>query len=429
MNSSRIPSPRLTNALLTLVLGATVPSAVLAGGIQLYEIATPDVGLASAGWAARAQDASTLFKNPAGMSLLEGQQVEGGMQLTYGSVEFSPNSSTSARLGSDDGGNAVGALPAMSLFYVQELGDKWRVGIGTLSYFGLMQDYSDNWVGRYFIQDGALIGMSLLPTVSYQVNDWLSVGAGLNAMYGYLNNQVAINNVEPGYGDGQLTLTDRQWGFGGNAGILIRCSDKTRFGVNYLSQVGLDFSASPDVTNVGPLMRNALSRFTNVDLGMTVPQMVMASLYHQLNDKLGLMADVGWQNWQQFGMVQVGVDSANPQSLTTNLNYQNTWHGAVGAQYQLAPSWLLTAGVAYDSSAVESQDRTVMLPMGRALRTGLGVQWMLNQKLSLGAAYEFLWSGDMSVDQGEDASLRGRVAGSFNDAWFSFFTVTLNWKL
>lgn len=63
--------------------------AIRASGLQLYEIATPDVGLASAGWAARAQDASTLFKNPAGMSLLDGATLQTGLQLTYGDVAFS----------------------------------------------------------------------------------------------------------------------------------------------------------------------------------------------------------------------------------------------------------------------------------------------------------------------------------------------------
>jgi hypothetical protein len=55
------------------------------------------------------------------------------MQLTDGDVEFTSDANTLARLGSDDGGNAIGALPALSLFYVQELGQKWRIGFGTLS--------------------------------------------------------------------------------------------------------------------------------------------------------------------------------------------------------------------------------------------------------------------------------------------------------
>src|SRR5882672_10586637 len=80
---------------------------VQAAGIILYELATPDVGLASAGYASRADDASTVFKNPAGMSRLDGAQLQTGLQATYGSVEFSPNTSTSPALGNNDGGNAI----------------------------------------------------------------------------------------------------------------------------------------------------------------------------------------------------------------------------------------------------------------------------------------------------------------------------------
>src|SRR5262245_22732679 len=94
----------------------TLPLSVAAGGLSLYEIGTPDVGLASAGYASRVQDASVVFRNPGGMGFLDGAQVQAGAQLTYGSVTFSPNGNTSARLGTDDGGNAIGALPAGGLF-------------------------------------------------------------------------------------------------------------------------------------------------------------------------------------------------------------------------------------------------------------------------------------------------------------------------
>ena len=80
-----------------LVCSAFIPFTAGAGGISLYEIATPDLGLASAGYAARAEDASTLFKNPAGMSQLEGTQIQGGLQALYGSVTFSPDANTPER--------------------------------------------------------------------------------------------------------------------------------------------------------------------------------------------------------------------------------------------------------------------------------------------------------------------------------------------
>ena len=61
-----------------LVLLFCLPLTVIqAGGIYLYEKSATDVGLGSAGWTARAGDASTIFSNPAGLTRLEGQHLDG----------------------------------------------------------------------------------------------------------------------------------------------------------------------------------------------------------------------------------------------------------------------------------------------------------------------------------------------------------------
>jgi long-chain fatty acid transport protein len=195
-----------------------------AGGILFYEIATPDVGLASAGYAARADDASTLFKNPAGMNRLDGFQFQAGAQALYGSLYFSPDTATSPRLGSGNGGNAVGWVPIASLFVTLPLAPKWRVGLGTLTYFGTAVDYGKEWVGRYFVQKSTLIGVTLMPAASFQATDWLSIGAGLNAMYGFTDAHVAVNNfVGP---DGQMKINDTTWGFGLSPGSCFRLLKK-----------------------------------------------------------------------------------------------------------------------------------------------------------------------------------------------------------
>ena len=395
-----------------------------AGGIALYEIATPDVGLASAGYAARADDASTVFKNPAGMSRLDSAQFQGGLQALYGSVSFTSDSNTSSRLGTDDGKNALGWLPAGSLFLTVPLSEQVAVGVGALSYFGLAEDYGDDWVGRYYVQKSALLGMSVTPSVSYQANDWLSFGAGLNAMFGYLDAQMAVNNVIGP--DGQMTLKDNTWGFGANIGILIQASDKTRFGVTYLSPVELDFEDTPSFSGLGPGLSAILADPSELDLGLTVPQSVMVSAYHALNDKWAVMGNFGWQNWSAFGYVQAGVEDGGVTTL--NLEYQDTWHGAVGAQYRASEQWLLSGGVGFDSSAVDSANRTVTLPMGQMWRFGLGAQYQLSESVELGLATTFGWGGDMPVDQGSDASLRGRVSGSYEDTWYVFTSLNLAWK-
>ena len=53
-----------------ILLVSLIASSSQAGGLYLYELGTPDVGTAAAGWAARAQDAATVFTNPAGMTRL-----------------------------------------------------------------------------------------------------------------------------------------------------------------------------------------------------------------------------------------------------------------------------------------------------------------------------------------------------------------------
>ena len=408
------------------------PHTAQAGGIDLYEIATPDVGLASAGYSARAQDPSTLFKNPAGMSLLSGTQLQFGGQLTYGSVEFSPNANTSTRLGTGDGGNAIGPLPAVGLFLTSKLGERVSVGVGTFSYFGLVEDYNDNWVGRYYVQDSALLGMSLMPAVSLKVTDWLYIGGGANVMYGYLKDKVAVNNLLPGVPDGQMKFEDHAWGAGGVAGILLQPCEGTRIGATYVSQVNLGFTTRPSFTGLGPGLAALLASPPSLDLGVKVPQTAMVGFYQRLSPEWALMGDVGWQNWEKFGEVQVGVESATPGEpgavLTTRLPFKDTWHGALGLQYQLSPKWRLSGGAAYDSSAETSANRSVVLPLGQDWRFGIGAEYQLSPKLSMGTAYEFLWSGNLSVNQGTDASLRGRVSGAFENTWFSFFTLNATYK-
>jgi long-chain fatty acid transport protein len=213
--------------------------------------------------------------------------------------------------------------------------------------------------------------------------------------------------------------------------VLIEPAKGTRIGVTYVSEVKLDFSDRPSFSGpIGPALQPLAAAPPNLDLGVTVPQGVMFGIYQELSAKWAVMADVGWQNWHQFGEVEVGVDSVNGQtrSGTTQLHYQDTWHGALGAQYRYSDQWRFSGGVAYDTSAVKDADRSVVLPMGETWRFGLGAEWQASKKLTLGAAYEFAWIGNMSVDQGANNPLRGRVVGSYSDAWISFFTINLTYR-
>ena len=408
----------------------------MAGGILLYEVGTADVGLASAGWGARAQDASTILTNPAGMTRLEGSQVLLGAQALYGDYGFSMGSGTSSDLGGGDGGNPIGWFPGGSAFFTYSASTDLKFGFGLAGNFGLSLDYDDNWVGRYYVQEATLLGLSLLPSVAYRVNDKLSLGGSVNIMYGIFKDKLAVNNVAPSYGDGQLKLDDTAVGWGVNLGLLYEFSPGTRFSLTYNSQVKLDFKAPAEFSNLAPGMQELLrSRGllnANVDLGVKVPQQVMVSAFHQLNPQWALLGSVGWQQWSKFGKVDVGVDSNNPTSLTTDLNYDDTWHGALGAQYRMSDAWLLNFGVAYDSKFQTGSTVSPMLPANDAWRFGAGFQNQVSKTFNWGVAAEYAYGGTLDVDKQSTAPVAlggsGNLVGSYPEAGIFFLTANFTWR-
>jgi long-chain fatty acid transport protein len=134
----------------------------------MYERGTPEVGTANAGVAARAQDASIAASNPAGMTRLDRPEVMSGIQPIILNVHFSPDAGTTT---SGPKGDADGVIPAATLYYVQPLSKNWRFGVSVGSYFGLGVKFEDDWVGRYYVRESALLTANIMPTIAYRVND------------------------------------------------------------------------------------------------------------------------------------------------------------------------------------------------------------------------------------------------------------------
>jgi long-chain fatty acid transport protein len=400
-----------------------------AGGLGLMEIGTSDLGLAGAGYAARAQDAATAFTNPAGMTRIKGNDFVLGAQLLYGDVKFSPNANTTTT--GNDGGNPVGWFPGGSAFYVYSLSDDVKFGIGTAGNFGLAADWGDGWVGRYYTQKATMLGMTILPSVAFRATDKLSLSVGLNAMYGYLNATTMINNVLPvGIGDGQLKYKDEVWGFGGTLGLMYEPSPQTRFGATYTSQIKLDFKANPQFSNLGTIgtaLQTAGLRSGQLQINVTVPQAVMTSSYHELDARWAILGNLGWTEWSKFGDVNLAVTTNPPASLNTQSKFKDTWHAALGAQYKYSDPWLLSGGVAYDSSMVDDVNRSIGLPVGSTWAFALGARYKVRTGFDVNFAYELKYAGDLPVDNNRGA-LAERVAGSYNNTVLNFFGATFHWS-
>ena len=411
-----------------------------AGGLLLYEFGTAEPGLAAAGYAARAQDASTAFTNPAGMTRLEGTQAMAGGQLMWLNNRFSIGEDTSLALGSDSGGRAIGAngfVPGAGAFVTHSLSPDLKLGFSVAGNFGSIIDYDEAWVGRYRVQQATLLGVQFVPSIAYRVNDKLSVGAGINAVYGIFKQQVGINNVLPGIPDGQLKLDDKAWGWGANLGLLYDVSTATRVGLTWNSPVKLDFAAPAQFSGLGPALSALLASRGLLDarlnVGVTVPQQVMASAFSQLDERWAVLGNVGWQQWSKFGQVAIGIeDTVNPVALTTSIPFKDTWHVALGAQYRLSDPWRLNVGVAYDSGFQDGGNVSPLFPVNAARRFGVGGEQQISRSVKWGIAGELLYGGTLDVNQSSVVSPaaggRGDLAGSYRNTTSTVVSVYGNWR-
>jgi len=414
-----------------LIVFLHIPAA-WGGGVWLYEGGTPDLGTAGAGRAALAADASTAGSNPAGMTRLDRSQMLAAVQGLYINSKFDTDLSG---FGGGDGGNAGGFVPSGGLHYVQRVTDDFRLGVSAGSYFGLGVDYGDDWAGRYYTTKAELLTFGVNPGAAYRATSWLSVGAGFSVLYATLDQKAAVNNStvpgQAGQSDGTLKIEDDDVGYGFNLGLMLTPRDDTRLGLTYRSEVDLKFKDAASLSNIGPVLQGLLNLSgvagSKVDIDMTIPQAVMLSGYHQLTDRWALMGNIGWQDWSEFGKQDLTLRSTTSTTFTQDLNYDDTWHFALGAQYRFAESWLWSVGAAYDTSPTDADTRTPDLPLDRQIRIGTGIQYDWNQNVTVGTAYEYLDAGDAEIDQ-EGGPLQGPLKGEYDTNVIHFLAVNLIWK-
>ena len=207
--------------------------------------------------------------------------------------------------------------------------------------------------------------------------------------------------------------------------MLYEVSKATRFGLTYCSEVSLEFKDSLDISGIAII--GTLSR--KLELEFDKPQTIMASFFHELDEKWAILGNVGWEDWSRFGKVGVQIDTNPPSSFTADRNYKDTWHGALGAQYRYTDPWLLSFGVAYDSSAVDDKDRTPDLVIGDTWRFGVGAQYQWSEDLLIGFGYTLVWFGDMDMDQ-QKRNISGgtdTLSGEYKNSSMHFFALNFRW--
>jgi long-chain fatty acid transport protein len=400
---------------------------VHAGGLWLTVQPTPDMGVGGAGSQAAGFDASTATANPAAMTRLDRSQLETGIMGLYVDSQFNVKNSSN---GDNGGGNAGYFSPVPTLNYVHSVSPDLKLGVGVGSYFGLGLNYSNEWAGKYYVQNASITTLAVNPTIGYRIADWLSVGGGVSAVQGKLSERVAVNTLlEPG--DGRLKYDASDVGYGYNLGVLFTLSPQTRVGVTYVSQVSLDFKDEMRFKNLdGTVLGAALAANGLLDaqlkINMNIPAQLFLGVYQAVTDKLALVGTVNWQNWSHFGEPEIAV--ADSSTVTADLNYQDTYHAGIGVYYRVAEPWLLMAGFSYDTSPTSSSsDRGPVLPLGAFFTYSAGVQYDWNKDFSLGVAYALIDAGPAKVNRSE-GPLKGDLKGEYDTNFIHAFNVNFVYR-
>ena len=395
----------------------------LAGGAYIYEMAnTTDIGTAGAGLAAKAQNASVVFNNPAGMTRIHQPEIQAGGTLMYLKAPFDSGAGTTIT-GPDS--NTSELFAGGNFSYVHPLDNDFTVGLSFQNYFGLSLDWDHKWKGRYTSHNEWLIAPQLQPTIAYKVNDTVSIGVGAALTYGYLKTKMAVDNQVAGT-DGKAEIEDTDTAVQGNLGVMIEPSKDTRIGIRYLSETKLDFNDKISTSGIGPVGEAVLDDLGAIELGLHMPQAVNVSLFHQVNSDWALLGSLGWEDWSRFGKVEVGFDNLG-RITTADLKAKDSYHFGIATQYQYDPELMLSAGFSYDSEIFSDSNRSVALPLGDMYRYGVGFEKSVEKDFKYGGGLDFVWEGDLPVKDSNGAA-GDLVDSEYEEVYFVFASLYGVWK-
>ncbi|MCX7077874.1 MAG: outer membrane protein transport protein [Pseudomonas sp.] len=387
----------------TLSLAVTLASAqIFAAGFAVNEQSISGMGTGFAGRSSSADDASTIFGNPAGMSRLKRAQVTGGVAMIDAHTDIS-NASSSPNSGSNKG-DMVPFIAVPMGYYVQPIDDHWAFGIGMYAPFGLVTDYENGFAGRYFGSKSKVTVTTLQPTVSYAFNDKVSIGFGptINHIDGTLKSSLSITQAAP---DGQVKIEGDDTALGYNVGVLVQATDATRVGLTYHSKVKYKLEGNTKVNyGVLGLIGQSTSQKYDASLDITTPESADLSITHELNDQWTLYAGSTWTRWSRLKEITVENKDVQPvlagqfSTITEEQNWHNTWAHAIGAAYKLNKQWVLRTGLTFDQAPTNNVDRSPRIPTGDRKIFSLGAGWSPTDDLTIDVAYSYLKEEDVKIN-------------------------------
>lgn len=419
-----------SRTLLAIALAGLAPS-VWASGFALQNQTGSGNGTAFAGAAAAAEDAGTVFFNPAGMTLLgEGNNVSLAGTIIDRSIKYTDNGSTAnaTALGqiaplvaTGNGGDGGGTSLVPVGYWTMSLSDTLWFGLGISPTFGNKTEYDFDFIGRNAGYFADMQQININPSLAFKLNDQLSLGFGLNIAHnethfkqGYpitaapnvnacgsigLPNCAILNSA-----DNYADIKGDAWGYGFNFGVMYAVAPATRLAFSYRSQIKFDLEGKYDVNT--PVAGGAVFGDHDIKATLKTPDSASLAVSQKFGDQIELLADATWTGWSVVDTIAVSDKNTGASVANLSYNFKDSWRYGIGVNYQLNDQWKLRAGLAYDEAPVKSaEDRTMTLPDSDRTWLSFGARYNLSKASSIDVGYTHLFFDDAPTNRAVKTSL------------------------
>ncbi len=407
-----------------------------AAAFALHEQGVSGLGNAYAGAAAVAEDATTVWWNPAGMArLAPGKHFAAAGAYIVPTTRFNNGASQTAALSNPAfngaGGDAGKPSLVPSFFFAMDAAPAWSVGLAVSVPFGLATQYDANWIGRFQGIKSEVKTLNINPALSYKVSDRVSLGGGISYQQGSIDLVSAVNYSAiafaaggaplvgaiggPGV-EGQNTIQVEGQAWGWNAGALFNVLPATRVGMHYRSSLKYDFSGHTDFSNRPAALAGGLPD-SDVKLSLKTPDSAAVSVVQDVGPSLQLLADATWTHWSQIRQLPLIRTSGSQTGATLDtltFNFRDVWRFSAGANYRLNSATVLKFGVASDKSPVpDANTRSVRLPDEDRTWLSFGAAFQLGRNSKLDAGYSYIKVKDADINNNQAATGKGVVNGTY----------------
>ena len=385
--------------------------------LPLLSMARPYPGVS--GLVASADSARTAGTNPAGITRL-GDERSWRADL-YGIASRSTWESEVGELERSSRSSTDLLVPALSL--VQPLSENWFFGFTFLG-VGYSDDLGD-WPGRYFLESYDSVTVSAFPSIAYRINDRWSVAASLSASYSrYEQDRAVANLFDPGLPDGSASLDVDGFDVGFGLSLLYEYSDRTRWGLAYLSEQNPEMDGKVKYSGLGPNTESVLLEAgvigSTVEVRSVTPQTVTAGVYHEFPNNHAFTVDLAWSDFSSFELSEFYVDG---EQLTFN---ETAWEDtlALSASYSwpVSPRWMLGVSGLYVDDMIEDDLRTVALRLDSIWSLGLGAEWQWREDRALQFSVSYMDLGEAPVTTPEITGIGG-ISGKYTERDLWLFTL------